>query len=935
MAPRDQPDPNLIVQGSRERRATERVRDMASTTSPATPTSPKKRPSANKPNSVIVLDSSDAENGNVGSKGQKRSANVDSGSTTSPTKRRASTSTAASPKKRARTNKPSSAIEVDDSGPEDGNVASKGKKRAAASTSNSPQKRPRMDSEDANGPSTSRDRSSGDPTALDDEGFLADIDVTDLTSAKKAKTDANKDINYFFGPIYTIKRPNNTVQARRICAKCPGGKKSITAHSTTLRRHLESDHYNTYHKWAKKVEFISALPGDRAKAKKATEGPTTQPTIDPHLKEIPVKEVIIPYSDELFREAAIEWLVATDQPVDALDDPRFRNMIDIASRAKNGVRISGQKATRQGIINMFQKRMDNLKKKLNGPTVIGEIHLTDDAWQAQNTDGYFGVTGHWIEEVSPGVWESQEALIGFTRLNSAHNGVRLGQALYKIVSRLGIQKRVGYLTTDSAANNSTAAVEFAAQLLQRDGVVWDPEERHLPCMAHIINLATQTLISTYSKSPHFDPKDPESHVPDTDMSIPLRDEIGLVRTIAVKDGLQERSSSKRKQIFKDLQMQTRTQGDNAEVRVTVGKQLILDMKVRWSSTYHMLLRAYELREHVNTFVNDISYDAATSEERSKIRELKLTLDEWARVHKFTGFLAASFSILAEKAQQAFSSGTVPSLHNAIPALEALHSAWTKRAGKPDNANYAPALEKAAAKIDQYYQRTARSTAQVMAMVLDPSQKGRYFEKYWGSELAKEARATAEKIFAERWRKLHSNGTASNPVLRRPSKLCTLLRELTPDSDDEALSSLSEHHRDPTRPWLDEFEEYYNSRPEIVPENVSMVSWWGACVGRLPTWRSLARDRLSIPASSVSSERAFSAGGITISKRRNRLKGDIVEALQILKSLFKAKDMFRTALAPAEEFEEVDEVENNTGSAAGWDCFLDDNPDNYEPDTSVD
>ncbi|KIJ32661.1 hypothetical protein M422DRAFT_101438, partial [Sphaerobolus stellatus SS14] len=50
----------------------------------------------------------------------------------------------------------------------------------------------------------------------------------------------------------------------------------------------------------------------------------------------------------------------------------------------------------------------------------------------------------------------------------------------------------------------------------------------------------------------------------------------------------------------------------------------------------------------------------------------------------------------------------------------------------------------------------------------------------------------------------------------------------------------------------------------------------------PTWASLALDYLPIMASSVSSERAFSAAGITISKRRNRLNGDIVEALQTLK-----------------------------------------------------
>ena len=45
------------------------------------------------------------------------------------------------------------------------------------------------------------------------------------------------------------------------------------------------------------------------------------------------------------------------------------------------------------------------------------------------------------------------------------------------------------------------------------------------------------------------------------------------------------------------------------------------------------------------------------------------------------------------------------------------------------------------------------------------------------------------------------------------------------------------------------------------------------------WALLAHDYLSIMSSSVSSKHAFSQGGITINKWRNRLKGDIVEALQ--------------------------------------------------------
>ena len=41
-----------------------------------------------------------------------------------------------------------------------------------------------------------------------------------------------------------------------------------------------------------------------------------------------------------------------------------------------------------------------------------------------------------------GRWALQTALLGFAQLNNAHNGVRLGQALMKIVSRAGIPHKV-------------------------------------------------------------------------------------------------------------------------------------------------------------------------------------------------------------------------------------------------------------------------------------------------------------------------------------------------------------------------------------------------------------------------------------------------------------------------------------------------------------
>lgn len=143
-------------------------------------------------------------------------------------------------------------------------------------------------------------------------------------------------------------------------------------------------------------------------------------------------------------------------------------MISMAARATNGVHVPGRKSTRAEIMKLFKDQLTALKTKLNvsllpvlslnplicatfqSSAVSGEINLTCDAWQAGNVDGYFAVTGHWIEETSPAIWELQEALLGYTHLNSSHNGTRLGQALFKIVERVGIAHKVCPITASSA-----------------------------------------------------------------------------------------------------------------------------------------------------------------------------------------------------------------------------------------------------------------------------------------------------------------------------------------------------------------------------------------------------------------------------------------------------------------------------------------------------
>jgi hypothetical protein len=85
-------------------------------------------------------------------------------------------------------------------------------------------------------------------------------------------------------------------------------------------------------------------------------------------------------------------------------------------------------------------------------------------------------------------------------------------------------------------------------------------------------------------------------------------EVGLVQAISVKVGLQtlnflgvvtqtllqEHLSAKHKEMFKTIQLHG---GENSTL-----KQLILDMKVQWSSTYMMLHCVYSLQKVWASFV---------------------------------------------------------------------------------------------------------------------------------------------------------------------------------------------------------------------------------------------------------------------------------------------------------------------------------------------
>ena len=101
------------------------------------------------------------------------------------------------------------------------------------------------------------------------------------------------------------------------------------------------------------------------------------------------------------------------------------------------------------------------------------------------------------------------------------------------------------------------------------------------------------------------------------------------------------------------------------------------------------------------------------------------------------------------------------------------------------------------------------------------------------------------------------------------------------------------------------------------------------------------------ASSVASERAFSLAGITICKHHNHLEGDIIEALQCLKSLIQQDLMMSAFPSVADEEALLDEADNKPtnqeGSASNavkevddwtWDVIIEEVDGNSDADRVV-
>ena len=99
---------------------------------------------------------------------------------------------------------------------------------------------------------------------------------------------------------------------------------------------------------------------------------------------------------------------------------------------------------------------------------------------------------HWI---GPN-FKLYDCLLAFIPLHGSHTGVNLASYVETTLEKFNLTQKLFCITTDSASNNKTMMESLCETLREKYNVEIDPEDRRIPCLAHVINLAVGAFLKT-------------------------------------------------------------------------------------------------------------------------------------------------------------------------------------------------------------------------------------------------------------------------------------------------------------------------------------------------------------------------------------------------------------------------------------------------------
>ena len=280
----------------------------------------------------------------------------------------------------------------------------------------------------------------------------------------------------------------------------------------------------------------------------------------------------------------LKMIVCDLQPFSIIEDAGFREFVTALD--PSFTIPSRQVLAKDMLAASYKNAVEKVKAMLDQAEAVSLT--TDDAWTSICTDSYIAVTAHFISSDMV----LQSCLLECVKYSERHTAENLCNDMKRVITEWGIADKVAAVVTDNAAN-ITAAVRLSGY-------------RHLPCLAHTLNLVVQQAVQSIA---------------------PLKDKVKHIveyfhrSTVAAEK-------------LRSFQLQMNPGN-------TVLK-LKNDVPTRWNSTYYMYQRVCEVQEPLDAAIAVLHNPAITP----------LTADDWVALREISlvlkPFDAVTIEISAEK-----------------------------------------------------------------------------------------------------------------------------------------------------------------------------------------------------------------------------------------------------------------------------------------------
>ena len=448
----------------------------------------------------------------------------------------------------------------------------------------------------------------------------------------------------------------------------------------------------------------------------------------------------------------------------------------------------------------------------------GRFSLTSDTWTSSIGEPFICITVHWIDDD----WFLQKRIICFEAMEESHSGFNIKSRITNCLKTFQLITKVFSLSLDNASAN-TRAIDFLRTDTELP-LLLNGELLHVRCCAHILNLCVQEGIKELQP-----------------LLEPIR---AVIKWIRVTRSVKRR--------YKQL-------CDQKGLRKKVWSW---DTPTRWNSTFKMLTDAIKYREVLTELYNE----SCTND-----NDL-ITNNHWTIAIVICEVLSSFNS-----ATNVFSLVYEPNIHQVIlECVKIINS--IQSAG--DIQSISDILQRMMAKWYSYFGQFPYIYG--VAAILNPGVKldgltsllTFYYESLGVSYDINAYVLQCKNILEQLYDYYASIYQPQSVGASRPSKsrwdpfVASILkkqRNTTPSSSSSSSAGASGTNVD----------DYLSYQFE-TNDDFHILKWWKNHSSEFPILARIAKDVLAIPASTVASESAFSAGRRVLDDKRSSLSPQSIE-----------------------------------------------------------